>query len=207
MNNQSDNSPKIIEFLDRPFQEVEGGYWDGKGFYCTPDGSFWDEHGLYFNREGLDKHGGFYDEYTIYHPGPEWNEEYHCYKSEMNLDVEENIKEVITDNINEELNEMFNVYKNYFKEGDEEFEDDFSKNDDDAAEIFQQYIQNNLNNLDYCGIQTENILYHNNENYDKSNVNWKNNVNSLENSAAKNNIGSHIERVTKFDERNSKYEY
>ena len=207
MDNQSDNTHHTRVFIERPFQEVEGGYWDGKGFYCTPEGSFWDEHGLYFNREGIDKHGGFYDEYTIYNPGPGWVEECRCYEDEMDLDVEENIKEVISENINEELIEMFRNNQKYYQEDDEEFEEDFYKNYDDDGQIFQQYIKNNLSEFKSSGNQIGNILNRNNENYDKSNVNWKNHENSLEKSSGKNNIGSPSEKVTKFSERNSKFEY
>jgi hypothetical protein len=52
-----------VEFIERKFEEVEGGYYDDSGFYITPDGSkftkiiikgFWDDQGYYFNKDGYD---------------------------------------------------------------------------------------------------------------------------------------------------------
>ena len=78
-NNMSRNNNNFVE---RPFQMVAGGEYDEMGFYYTPDGSFWDPDGVYFNREGLDKHGGYYDDQLEYHPGPGWIEELMCYEDE-----------------------------------------------------------------------------------------------------------------------------
>ena len=59
-------------FIDRPFEEVEDGYIDDRGFYTSPNGSFWDDDQNYFNRLGFDRHGVSYDKYGIYLPGPDW---------------------------------------------------------------------------------------------------------------------------------------
>lgn len=67
---------------DREFKEVSGGRYDDNGFYITPNGSFWDPDGVYFNREGLDKHGGYYDDNFEYHPGRGWIPELMCYEDE-----------------------------------------------------------------------------------------------------------------------------
>lgn len=48
---------------------------DDRGFCVSPNGSFWDEERNYFNRDGFDIHGGSYDKYGDYHPGPGWNKE------------------------------------------------------------------------------------------------------------------------------------
>ena len=72
--NNEDKNQKEIPFYDRPFEEVEDGFIDDRGFYTTPNGSFWDEDNNYFNHLGFDCHGGFYDKYGIYHPGPNYDE-------------------------------------------------------------------------------------------------------------------------------------
>ena len=72
-------------FCDRPFQEVEDGYIDDRGFYTTPNGSFWDEDNNYFNRLGFDIHGGSYDKYGIYIPGPDYDEETGLYKDKKDF--------------------------------------------------------------------------------------------------------------------------
>lgn len=69
-------------FIERAFQEVPGGEFDNNGFYHIPDGSFWDPDGVYFNKEGLDKHGGFYNENLEYIPGKGWIDDLMCYEDE-----------------------------------------------------------------------------------------------------------------------------
>lgn len=84
-------------FVDRPFTEVPGGEYDEFGFYHTPDGStyicfyigFWDADGFYFNREGKDKHGGYYNDQWVYVPGQGWDEVNQCYEDDLDdLDEE-----------------------------------------------------------------------------------------------------------------------
>ena len=72
-------------FCDRPFEEVEDGYVDDRGFYTTPNGSFWDEDQTYFNHLGFDRHGGTYDKYGIYMPGPNYDEKTGLYKDQEEL--------------------------------------------------------------------------------------------------------------------------
>ena len=69
-------------FYDRPYEEDEDGYIDERGFYTSPNGSFWDDDHNYFNHFGLDKHGGTYDKYGIYQPGPNFNPETGMYNDE-----------------------------------------------------------------------------------------------------------------------------
>jgi len=78
--NSKDNKPKV--FVEKEFQEVEGGYYE-EGFYYTPNGSFWDDKYYYFNKEGFDKHGGHYDDDFIYIPGKDWDSINQCYPSEI----------------------------------------------------------------------------------------------------------------------------
>jgi hypothetical protein len=73
-------------FIEKEFKEVEGGWYDHYGFYYTPNGSFWDDEGYYFNRDGFDKHGGYYDNNCKYVPGEGWDPLNECYKSEVDLD-------------------------------------------------------------------------------------------------------------------------
>ena len=68
--------PEVSEkpFCDRPYEEVEDGYVDDRGFYTTPNGSFWDDEHTYFNHLGFDRHGGTYDKYGVYQPGAGYDE-------------------------------------------------------------------------------------------------------------------------------------
>ncbi len=72
-------------FCDRPFEEVEDGYIDDRGFYTSPNGSFWDDDHTYFNRLGFDRYGGTYDKYGIYMPGPNYDEKTGLYKDQEEL--------------------------------------------------------------------------------------------------------------------------
>ena len=69
-------------FCERPFEEVEDGYIDDRGFYTTPNGSFWDDEQTYFNHLGFDRHGGSYDKYGIYLPGPGYDEKLGLYNDQ-----------------------------------------------------------------------------------------------------------------------------
>ena len=72
-------------FCDRSFEEVEDGYIDDRGFYTTPNGSFWDEDHTYFNHLGFDRHGGSYDKYGVYQPGPGYDEKTGLYNDQKEL--------------------------------------------------------------------------------------------------------------------------
>jgi len=84
---QVKNTPEEVEvaekpFCDRPYEEVEDGYIDDRGFYTTPNGSFWDDEHTYFNRLGFDRHGGTYDKYGIYQPGAGYDEKTGLYNDQ-----------------------------------------------------------------------------------------------------------------------------
>ena len=81
-----ENKEIDFPFFDRPYEEVENGYIDDRGFYTTPDGSFWDEDHTYFNHLGFDCHGGSYDKFGVYHPGIGYDEKTGFYKDEV-LDI------------------------------------------------------------------------------------------------------------------------
>ena len=70
-------------FIERVFHDDIEGEYDDEGFFNTPNGSFWDPDGVYFNRDGFDKHGGYYDDNDEYIPGKGWDEEHNCYKDEL----------------------------------------------------------------------------------------------------------------------------
>ena len=78
---EEENKP----FCDRPFEEVEDGYIDDRGFYTSPNGSFWDDDQTYFNHLGFDRHGGTYDKYGIYQPGPGYDEKTGLYEDQKDL--------------------------------------------------------------------------------------------------------------------------
>jgi hypothetical protein len=80
--NNTNNEGSVKKPIEREFEEVQGGAYDNFGFYTTPNGSFWDPDGIYFNRDGFDKHGGYYDPNMEYHPGKGWIEELLCYEDE-----------------------------------------------------------------------------------------------------------------------------
>lgn len=102
---------KSNNFVEREFHEGIAGEYDEEGFFNTPNGSFWDPDGVYFNREGYDKHGGYYDEETQeYIPGPGWDEKNNCYLDEFN---------------------EFNNYNNY-NDYDDEYASDQDYNEDDG---------------------------------------------------------------------------
>jgi hypothetical protein len=84
---QVKNTPEEVEvaekpFCDRPYEEVEDGYIDDRGFYTTPNGSFWDDEHTYFNHLGFDRHGGTYDKYGIYQPGAGYDEKTGLYNDQ-----------------------------------------------------------------------------------------------------------------------------
>jgi hypothetical protein len=69
VNKSSKEPPKKSSFIERQWTEDIKGEYDNDGFFITPNGSFWDPDGVYFNREGVDKHGGKYNEEGEYVPG------------------------------------------------------------------------------------------------------------------------------------------
>ena len=87
---ESNNPKKTKVFVERELNDDVEGEYDADGFFNTPNGSFWDPDGVYFNREGYDKHGGYYDENPQeYIPGKGWDEVNNCYKDEYNDDYDD----------------------------------------------------------------------------------------------------------------------
>ena len=71
------------KFIEREWNEDIEGELDELDFFTTPNGSFWDPDYVYFNREGYDKHGGYYDLDNVYYPGENWNDSLQCYNDEL----------------------------------------------------------------------------------------------------------------------------
>ena len=135
-------------FCERPFEEVEDGYYDDRGFYTTPNGSFWDDEQTYFNHLGFDRHGGTYDKYGIYHPGPNYDEKLGLYQDQKELfPLEKNINgnEFVNHSISklrdqEKKDEKtIKKYEQPVEESEEEDEDDKSNITFDEEDIKEAY--------------------------------------------------------------------
>ena len=88
--------PEVLEkpFCERPYEEVEDGYVDDRGFYTTPNGSFWDDEHTYFNHLGFDRHGGTYDKYGVYQPGAGYDEATGLYNDQKEFITGNELKDV-----------------------------------------------------------------------------------------------------------------
>ena len=111
-------------FCDRPYEEVEDGYVDDRGFYTTPNGSFWDEDKTYFNHLGFDRHGGYYDKYGIYQPGPGYDEKTGLYNDQ---------KELISTPENVDANKILELSLSKLK--------DQEKNDEKTIKKYEQPVE------------------------------------------------------------------
>ena len=120
-----DNKDKKV-FVERELNDDVEGEYDDEGFFNTPSGSFWDPDGVYFNREGYDKHGGYYNDQQEYIPGPGWDEENNCYKDEINDDY----------------------YDEYGSDHDDYEDDGFDKFDLDQIQDEEKLLFNNMNDIE-----------------------------------------------------------
>jgi hypothetical protein len=194
---QEENSE--VPFFERPFELVQGGYVDGNGFYCTPEGSFWDENYTYFNREGRDKHGGYYDEYCVYIPGDGWNEEHQCYESQIDLE-DKDIQAILDENFTNKLIEEYDKYQRYYVDIDrevDEIEQEYVNKEDDYYDQINNHMNNNndINNHMNNNINNNNFS-NNNENFNPLNFKNGSRINSVHNTAEKIQMGkvnTHIE--------------
>ena len=126
-------------FCDRPYEEVEDGYIDDRGFYTTPNGSFWDEDHTYFNHLGFDRHGGSYDKYGVYQPGPDYDEKTGLYKDQKELLPSEEIvdpKKILELSISK-LKEQEKKDEKIMKKYEQPMEDseDSDSDDDDKSNV------------------------------------------------------------------------
>ena len=199
-------NPNIIEqideemekpFCERPFEEVEDGYYDDRGFYTTPNGSFWDDEQTYFNHFGFDRHGGTYDKYGIYQPGPNYDEKLGLYQDQIELFTSE---KKLTGNefVNHSISKLreqekrdektIKKYEQPVEESEEEDEDDKSNITFDDEDIKEAY--NDVMEIE----NSENKKNENTENTEKKTMNVKiinanenNNLNIDSNLACGNN--------------------
>ena len=135
-------------FCERPFEEVEDGYYDDRGFYTTPNGSFWDDEQTYFNHLGFDRHGGTYDKYGIYQPGPNYDEKLGLYQDqkelfppETNINGNEFVNHSISKLRDQEKKDEKTIkkYEQPVEESEEEDEDDKSNITFDEEDIKEAY--------------------------------------------------------------------
>ena len=147
------------KFIEREWDEDIIGELDKHGFFTTPNGSFWDPDYVYFNREGYDKHGGYYDLDNVYYPGENWNDSLQCYNDELddlsikspNDDEESYCSEYNSYDL--DLNNSNEFDKKYINEEneneEEEIEDANVKNDKNITHNININQRNNLNNNNF----------------------------------------------------------
>ena len=150
-------------FCDRSFEEVEDGYIDDRGFYTTPNGSFWDEDHTYFNHLGFDRHGGSYDKYGVYQPGPGYDEKTGLYNDQKDLIVPSNnpetkkILEMTISKLKEQGKRDEEIIKEYgqpvedSEESDDEEKSNITYDENEIKEAYENIMENekrSKNNLE-----------------------------------------------------------
>ena len=150
-------SEKNIEndniFFDKPFEEEEDGFIDDRGFYTTLNGSFWDQNNNYFNHLGFDIHGGSYDKYGIYYPGPDYDEKTGFYKDQKEyipcsnkFDINKNI-ELSIFKLKEQEKKDEEIIKKYEKpeeESDNSDDDSIIYDEDDIREAYKDILDQEI---------------------------------------------------------------
>ena len=171
--NMDTSEPKPEErlFCERPFEEVEDGYIDDRGFYTTPNGSFWDDEHTYFNHLGYDKFGGSYDKYGVYQPGNGYNESTGFYKEQEelinNVDMKENENEkIVKECINklksqqgkdEKTVERYDNLNEESEDDDEEDKSNITLDEKDIKEAYENIMNNENNDGNIINNQNNNI--------------------------------------------------
>ena len=150
-----ENKEIDFPFFDRPYEEVENGYIDDRGFYTTPDGSFWDEDHTYFNHLGFDCHGGSYDKFGVYHPGIGYDEKTGFYKDEV-LDIsagkigENETIELAISKLKQQEEDDEKIIKKYEipeeESEDSDFEDksDITFNEEDIKDAYESVLERQI---------------------------------------------------------------
>ena len=124
------------EFKERKYSESIEGELDEYNFFNTPNGSFWDPDYVYFNRDGYDKHGGYYEK-GEYIPGKGWDEDNNCYKDELN-DEEEIISDYEQDDEENDGFDQVDINKIHDEEKLIKITDDIEKINEDPSIIIHQ---------------------------------------------------------------------
>ena len=178
---QSDNLETCEEtdqiekpFCDRPYEEVEDGYIDDRGFYTTPNGSFWDDDHTYFNRLGFDRHGGSYDKYGVYQPGPDFDENTGLYNDQKelvansdNVDTKKIIEATITklkeqEKRDEKTMEKYEQPLEDSEESDDEEKSDVTYDENDIKEAYDDVMETINRSKDVIAIKVSKKIKDNN---------------------------------------------
>ena len=163
--------PEVLEkpFCERPYEEVEDGYVDDRGFYTTPNGSFWDDEHTYFNHLGFDRHGGTYDKYGVYQPGAGYDEATGLYNDQKEFitgnelkDVEKNL-ELSISKLKEQESKDEKTIRKYEKleEESENSDDEDNSNvtygEDEIKEAYDFVMENENRNENITTIPKEKV--------------------------------------------------
>lgn len=163
--------PEVLEkpFCERPYEEVEDGYVDDRGFYTTPNGSFWDDEHTYFNHLGFDRHGGTYDKYGVYQPGAGYDEATGLYNDQKEFitgnelkDVEKNL-ELSISKLKEQESKDEKTIRKYEKleEESENSDDEDNSNvtygEDEIKEAYDFVMENENRNENISTIPKEKV--------------------------------------------------
>ncbi len=162
--------PEVIEkpFCERPYEEVEDGYIDDRGFYTTPNGSFWDDDHTYFNHLGFDRHGGSYDKYGVYQPGAGYDEATGLYNDQKEFinsnelkDVEKNVELSISKLKEQESKDEKTIRKYEKLEEESEDSDDEDKSnvtyDEDEIKEAYDFVMENENRNENITVSKDKI--------------------------------------------------
>ena len=159
---KAQEEPENLEtaFCDRPYEEVEDGFIDDRGFYTTPNGSFWDDEHTYFNHLGFDRHGGSYDKYGVYHPGAGYDEATGLYNDQKEFitgneikEAEKNVELSISKLKEQELKDEKTIRKyEKLEEESEDSDDDEDKSnvtydEDEIKEAYDFVMENEKKNV------------------------------------------------------------
>ena len=169
---KAQDEPENLEtaFCDRPYEEVEDGFIDDRGFYTTPNGSFWDDEHTYFNHLGFDRHGGSYDKYGVYHPGAGYDEATGLYNDQKEFitgneikAAEKNVELSISKLKEQELKDEKTIRKyEKLEEESEDSDDDEDKSnvtydEDEIKEAYDFVMENENKNIDIATVPKDKV--------------------------------------------------
>ena len=169
---KAQEEPENLEtaFCDRPYEEVEDGFIDDRGFYTTPNGSFWDDEHTYFNHLGFDRHGGSYDKYGVYHPGAGYDEATGLYNDQKEFitgneikEAEKNVELSISKLKEQELKDEKTIRK--YEKLEEESEDSDEEGDnsnvtydeDEIKEVYDFVMENEKKNVNSTTVPKDKV--------------------------------------------------
>ena len=169
---KAQEEPENLEtaFCDRPYEEVEDGFIDDRGFYTTPNGSFWDDEHTYFNHLGFDRHGGSYDKYGVYHPGAGYDEATGLYNDQKEFitgneikEAEKNVELSISKLKEQELKDEKTIRKyEKLEEESEDSDDDEDKSnvtydEDEIKEAYDFVMENENKSIDIATVPKDKV--------------------------------------------------